>query len=243
MAKPPRIWLTRPHADSAALADLLAQRGIANIIAPVMRIERNELAADLTNKPNALLLTSRHAVHALEILPPDWRSLPLFAVGAATAEAARQSGFTNIHEGSGGMLELLPHITQALSANARLLYCAGEETSSDVGALLTGHAIHVDQITAYRAIAETSLPEGLCSALTSGDIKGVVLFSARSAQLVEKLLKHHQLEPIATHIDAYCLSLPVAAAAGGLPWKSLRACHLPTQAAMVELLVSHLDSE
>lgn len=243
MAKPPRIWLTRPHADSSVLADLLAQHNIPTIIAPVMHIERHEFAADTTQKPDALLLTSRHAVYALETLPPDWRNLPLFTVGAATADATRAQGFTNIHEGSGGVHELLPHITQTLSANTRLLYFAGEETSTNVGALLSSHQIHVDQVTAYRANAETSLPEELCTSLASGDIAGTVLFSARSAQLMEKLLKHHQLEYIAAQIDAYCLSLPVAAAAGGMPWKSLRVCRLPTQAAMVELLVSHLDSE
>jgi uroporphyrinogen-III synthase len=45
MAKPPRIWLTRPMADSESMAAQLAAQNILSIIAPVMHIVAAPLAS------------------------------------------------------------------------------------------------------------------------------------------------------------------------------------------------------
>jgi uroporphyrinogen-III synthase len=243
MSEPPRIWLTRPQDDSVALAAALANHGIDSIIAPVMRIERCVFSDFKSDKPDAILLTSRHAAHALSGLPADWRTLPLFAVGTATAEAARAASFTTVIEGDGGVLELLPRIAGQLAPGARILYLAGEETSADMPALLGARGIAVEQVTAYRAIAETSLPPEMLTALKKNAVTGTVFFSARSAQLAAELLAHHQMAAAAARMDAYCLSLAVAGAAGKLPWRAIHACHTPSRAAMVELIVSQHAKE
>lgn len=234
-----KIWLTRPEADSRALAAELAARDIESIIAPIMRIAPCAPAIDTGTRPEALLLSSRHATHALATLPDDWQTLPVFCIGAATAEAARAACYTNITHGESDMLALLPQLVATLTPGARVLYLAGEETRIDAVSLLNAQHIHAEKIITYKADAETVLSDALCESIRTGQVHGVSFFSPRSAQIAIQLLKTHRLSDHAKNITAYCLSLAVAEAAAALPWKALHACHVPTQSAMVDLLVSH----
>ncbi len=233
------IWLTRPEADSRALAAELAMRGIHSIVAPVMRIAPCPPAIDTRTRPEALLLSSRHAAHALATLPNDWRSIPVFCIGAATAEAARSASYAHTTHGESDMLALLPQLVTTLTPGARVLYLAGEDTRIDAVSLLNAQHIHAEKIVVYKADAETTLSDTLCESIRSRDVHGVSFFSPRSAQIAIQLLRQHGLSDHAKNITAYCLSLAVAEAAAALDWKALHACYLPTQAAMVDLLVSH----
>ncbi|MBO0712675.1 MAG: uroporphyrinogen-III synthase, partial [Acetobacteraceae bacterium] len=93
-----RVLLTRPEAGAAATAARLAARGFVPVIAPLARIER--LAAKLPNPAGvqAMIVTSSNALTAV---PPAWRTLPLFAVGDATASRARALGFASVASASG----------------------------------------------------------------------------------------------------------------------------------------------
>ncbi len=230
MAKRPRIWLTRPREDSEALAAELAQYGIESVVAPVMEIHPQAFTLP-TSTPNALLLTSRHAAHALAQLPADWRALPVYCVGNATAEAARVQVFSNIIAGDADMLALLPRIADALNECDALLYLAGEEISVDVAPLLPHISVH--QLTVYRADAVEILPAEL-------DLDAVVFFSTRSAEIANRLLQKADKIESARGIEAFCISLNVAASAGQLPWKKLRASHQPTREGLRDLIVSQL---
>lgn len=227
------IWLTRPATDSAVLAEALAAQGIDSIIAPVVRIEPR--AVSLPEKPNALLLTSRHAAHAL---PADWASLPVFCVGGATADEVRARGYEAITHGTSDALHLLPRITDALSSGQRLLYLSGEDTRHDITRLLDANGIAVTRLVAYKAIAETHMPTTLRTALEGKAVSGVALFSPRSATLACGLMKQEEFTESATELHAYCLSLAVAEAAGQLPWHSLQVAHTPTRDAMVAMIAS-----
>ena len=231
------IWLTRPEADSIALAGALGAAGIDTLIAPVVRIAPR--AVTLTEKPDAILLTSRHAAHAL---PAEWRDLPVFCVGMATADAARAHGYSAITHGTSDALHLLPHITAHMSAGQRLLYLSGEDTRHDISRLLAANDIAVTREVAYEAISETTFPPALREALANHSISGVVFFSPRSAMLACGLLKQEEFTASAPTLDAYCLSLPVAEAAGELPWRSLHVCHLPNREAMLAMVVAHAQA-
>ena len=237
MASRPRIWLTRPQEDSETLAALLMHHGIESIVAPVMGIRYCDLPETLPAMPDALLITSRHAAVLLKQLPEAWRSVPIYCVGAATGSSAHDAGFTTIIHGEKDILDLLPMMSEKLSAESRVVYLAGVETKVDVAALLRVKDIHVESIIAYDAVAETELSPMLREALQQDDLTGVVYFSARSAQVAAELLKGCDV----TKTDAFCLSLAIAGAAGTLPYRSLHACDAPTLDAMVNLIVSRCD--
>lgn len=234
-----KLWLTRPAHDSAELAASLGAHGIAAHIAPVMHITPIALSITLSTLPDALLMSSRHAAHALAQLPPEARALPVFCVGGATAAAAQAAGFTHTIAGESDMLALLPRLTAQLRPGSKVLYLAGEETRVDAVTLLNAQQIKTEKMITYKADAETVLDSITCESIKNGTLNGVVFFSPRSAQIANELVRAHGLSEYAPNISAYCLSLAVAEAAGALPWRHLRTCHSPTQAAMVDLLVSH----
>lgn len=239
MANRPRIWLTRPLADSEHFASQLAQAHIHSIIDPVMHIEHVPIALeDAGAKPTALLLTSRHAAQALSVLPAEWRSLPAYCVGGATEKAVQAMGFTKTLVGEGDVLGLLPRIAQEIKINGRILYLSAEETRADIPTLLGGQGIHVTSLVAYRALPTEALNPELIDMLRHGHVQGIALFSPKSASVAAQLLAHHHLRDAMSNVDAYCLSLNVAAIAGALNCRRLHTCHIPTAQAMHDLIVS-----
>ena len=238
MVNQPTIWLSRPREDSAAFANELAAHGLATIIAPVLHIVRQPVPAPAIHNPAALLITSRHATHALASLPPTWRSLPAYCVGNATAQSAAEHGLTHIIPGTRNVLTLLPHIVSDIASGSNLLYLAGDETRTDVVSLLSHHDIHVTTSIVYRAIAERVLSDEIRNALSDGIVTACAFFSPRSAEIACKLMKQNNLVNAASHINAYCLSSNVAKAARSLPWAHVFTCNPPTRHALRELIVS-----
>jgi uroporphyrinogen-III synthase len=227
-----KIWLTRPQEDSESLA---AELALATIIAPVMRIAPRAIA-DFGTKPEGIILTSRHALP--HNLPEDWHNLPIYCVGESTAEAARNIGFSTIVEGGGDVMLLAARIADIVKPNTSLLYLSGEETRIDLPSLLAARDIPVHSLVTYDAVAETLLSDELIRAIKQGDVGGVVFFSPRSAALAAELLNKENLTACAKDIDAFCLSVAVAGAAGSLPWRSLKVAASPNNRAMLELIRS-----
>lgn len=232
------IWLTRPLEDSRSFATELRAHDITSIIAPVLHIARQPLPALAIAKPSALLITSRHAAHALAALPAEWRALPTYCVGEATERAATEQGCSNTITGSRDALALLPRITADLGSGSSVLYLAGDESRTDLAQLLTAQGVQVSTVVVYRAIAERGLGDDIRGALADKQVGSIVFFSPRSAEIACKLLKQAGLIDAARSIDAYCLSLAVAEAAGALHWRKIHACHVPTRDAMLNLIVS-----
>ncbi len=230
-----RIWLTRPEADSHAIAEALAEHGILSIIDPVITIEPLPVPT-LTTPPDALLLTSRHAAHALA---PELAMLPVFCVGQATAAIARERGFSEVLTGIGDLMGLLPVVRDRLAPGSQLAYYSGEDIQFDPTSLLAMQGIHCTRHIVYRAAAQGSFTPGLRMHLSSGEIRGVVFFSARTARIACGLLKEEEFTQAAESIDAYCLSLAVSEAASMLPWRSVLVSPAPTRDAMVALVSQH----
>jgi uroporphyrinogen-III synthase len=238
MAEGQLHWLTRPRDDSATLAQTLANAQINTIIGPVMHIVRHTVQLPREPAPAALLLTSRHAAHALADIPAHWRSLPTYCVGGATAQAAAAFAQIQLREGPGDVEALLPRIAAEMEPGSHLLYLAGDETRAAVSTLLATRNIAVTTCTAYEAQAEPELDAALLHAFAQQRINSVSFFSPRSARLACTLMQTADLTQHAARINAYCLSLPVAQAAGHLPWAGLHTCPRPSRQAMVDLIVS-----
>jgi uroporphyrinogen-III synthase len=238
MADAQTIWLTRPLADSTLLATELAEHGIRTLVAPIMHISSKPFDVPAT-LPDALLITSRHASTALAQLPSSWHALPVYCVGNATASMARELGFSHVIPGGQDVLSILPHLLANASSLSTLLYLSGEDITLDVAPRLAQHNIHVQRVVVYEASPIAVLGQDICSGLNDGSISGVTFFSTRTAQICNSLLTQAGLKASARKIDAYCLSLNVAGAAGGLPWARLITCHSHTRHAMRDLIVSH----
>lgn len=226
------IWLTRPQEDSEALATELAARGIPSIIAPVLSISPRT-GTDLGDKPDGIILTSRHALAAL---PKDWRTLPVYAVGSSTAKAAHEAGCTDVSNGGGDALALAAYIVEQEKPGQTLVYLRGEEVRVDLETLLAVKKITVRSVIVYEAKAASLTPR-IVKAIKQGKISGVAFFSARSADVATELMEEAGLAAKAKEMEAFCLSLAVADAAGS-GWGTLKVAEKPTGESMIKLIAS-----
>src|SRR5262245_47209617 len=110
-----RLLVTRPQPDAERTAAVLRDKGHDAVVAPVLRIE--PVAARIGDGPfAAVIMTSANAAQAIagHAHLADLTALPVFAVGARTAEAARQAGFATVASAEGGWLKLVRLIASRL---------------------------------------------------------------------------------------------------------------------------------
>jgi uroporphyrinogen-III synthase len=179
-----RILVTRPEPDNVRTAAALRARGHAVILAPLMQIE--PLTPDFGDGPfAALVLTSANAARALARHPQRDAviSLPVFAVGGATADAAHEAGFRQIETAGGDAVDLVRIIAaQPLGQSAPLLYLAGENRAADVVGMLAAHGRRTHLAVIYRAVPRP-LSATAAQMLDAGEIDVVAHYSRRSALL------------------------------------------------------------
>ena len=136
-----KLVLLRPEPGLAVSAERARRLGLDVIGVPLFRVEPIAWSPPDPSAYDALLLTSanaiRHGGGGLDRL----KELPVHAVGAATADAARDAGFAIASVGEGGIGALL----NSLPADLRLLHLAGQD-HFDVS---SGH--HIDRRIVYRS--------------------------------------------------------------------------------------------
>ena len=145
-----KLLLLRPEPGLAKSAERARALGIEVITCPLFEVEPVGWEAPDPAGYDALLLTSANAVRQGGPALDDLKMLPVHAVGAATATAAREAGFRVESVGDSDMADLL----DALPEELRLLHLAGEDHRS------TNHP-RIERRIIYRsaAIFDPGLPE------------------------------------------------------------------------------------
>jgi len=179
---------------------------------------------------DALVLASANAVrHTPDIA--SFRSLPVYAVGAKSAMAARDNGLNVVHVGQGGITSLLrPLATAGYRHVLRLSAADHIEIDSDMLARHAAEALQIDTQIVYRSTA-LPMPDRLIRTLKQPAI--ILLHSARSAG--------HFAEQCAVHgINRSHLTLatfgPAIAQAAGSGWLKVETAVTPDDEALLELV-------
>src|SRR5262245_47166179 len=90
-----RILVTRPEPEAQRFAARLKEHGIEAVVAPLTSIELAEAALPPLENVQALVFTSANAVRAYAA-KGGRGDLPVYAVGEATAAAARLAGYAEV---------------------------------------------------------------------------------------------------------------------------------------------------
>jgi len=233
-----RVLITRPAEDAAVTADAVRAYGHEPVIAPlsVISFEAPEPPA---GEPAGTIFTSRNAVRA--ITGVDWVSnlhaLPAYCVGAATAQAAREAGFTHVIGGGGAGALLAEHIAYAHKpGSGALLYLAGDHLAFDMQAALEARNLSVWRRVVYRSALVPSFPADVVEQLREGSLDAVMLMSPRTAGHFAQLTLEAGLAREAARLTCYCLSEAVARALHALSPEDIRVASMPTHDALIDLL-------
>lgn len=234
-----RLLVTRPEADSEALARILASRGHEAVIAPLLQIRFLDNVVLPDRHWQALLVTSANGARALgRRADADMlTALPAFAVGHASAEAMTGEGFIHVTAAEGGVATLAALAAAELTPEAGpLLHIAGSVVAGDLGALLAARGFEVERAVLYEAQKVSRLPNAACEGLMAGAFDGVLLYSPRTARLFASLVCEGGLQDRLKGVTAYCLSAAVAEALADLPMLTVRISAEPTQASLLALI-------
>jgi uroporphyrinogen-III synthase len=227
---PPRVlWITRAEPGAAATAGRVRALGIEPVVEPLLEVRAIEDAVIDLAGASALVFTSANAVAAFAERSPD-RSFRVFAVGDATAAAARAQRFAAVLSAQGDVKAL----ASALAARRReltgvLCYFAAAEPSQDLAGALQAVGLNVRQTTLYETLPRTP-PPSLAERLPQ--IEGVLLHSTKAARLLAAWLKHHP----APHLRAFCLSRQVARPLSRAGLAAVTSAAEPNEGALLGLL-------
>lgn len=205
-----RLLVLRPEPDASETAARLRALGHSVLVEPMLTVEFRPEPAGLP-KPAAILFTSRNAVRALGRWrqAADWRGRPAFAVGKETAALARASGFGDVRAGGRDAAALADLVAGALPpGQGTILYPAARERTGDLEKLLSARGFSVRLIEAYQAVAAERLGETTATALSNGEIDGVLVYSRRTAETFRDLARSAGLR--LPGIAVYALSGSVA---------------------------------
>ncbi len=202
-----KLAVLRPEPDCHADVELLTDIGISSCALPCLEEKRLFLpeTAEL-NASDGIILTSKRI---LAMLDPDivahLSHLPVFCVGKATADAARQRGFIHIQCATGTAQSLLKLLrvwctSQKLShqkeaRQGRKLsfsWLGGQDVQLDISAY-SPDGCRIIRNICYEMIPRSSLPSAIIEELVAGKITAVMSLSARTLGSFVQLLHKHDI--------------------------------------------------
>ena len=223
------VLVTRPDLSTGDTASRIESLGYRAVLAPFLSV--TGLRAALPPRIQAIVVTSRNALPELPLL-----QVPLFAVGDATARAAREKGFAEIHSAgrdAAALLELTAKL--ARPGAAPLLLACGRGQSLPLAAGLRERGFTVARRVFYRADPVTRFPSMAEQALQSGTLHASVFMSAETASTFARLLPG-SLRSSLQGVRAVAIGKPAADALKHLPWRDLCTARTPTLDGVLTLL-------
>ncbi|MFN3669964.1 MAG: uroporphyrinogen-III synthase [Brevundimonas sp.] len=214
-----RVWITRAEPGARRTADRLSALGFSPVVTPLLAIRPlPQPSPDLTGIA-ALAVTSRNGVAAFAALSAA-RDLPVFAVGDATAAAARAAGFADVRSAAGALDDLARLLAAEAPADGVVLAPGAREPAGDLPALLVGR-VSVRPLAVYEAV-ETG-------AAAPAAFDAVLVHSPRAGRALAAL------GPFAGQV-AIPISPAAAAPLEGGSGLDIRLAARPDEAAMFEAL-------
>jgi uroporphyrinogen-III synthase len=216
-----RALVLRPEPGAGATAARIRARGGEAVVAPLFRIEPEAWIAPEAGAHDALLLTSANAVRQAGPALAALTTLPVYAVGAATATAAREAGLTVHTVGTGDAAALLA--TAGEAGVKRPLHLTGAEhmDAAQDGLLITRRIV-------YRADPVDRLSPEVLAALEARAV--VLLHSPRAAALFAQLLDQAECARADVAVAAISAAAMTAAGEG---WRARAVAVFPTDDALL----------
>lgn len=216
--RPPLIL--RPEPGAGETARRARALGLEPIVAPLFEVRPIAWSAPVPAAYDAVMLTSANAARRGGDPLSPFLTLPCWAVGEASAEAALARGFVDVRTGPGDGAALLGIMVEA---GVRTVFhpCGVDHLPLDHPPL------RIDRIAVYDAQAARSLSPATLTALDADAL--ALLHSPRAAHLFASLLGARRAE-----VRIAVLSEAVAQAAGK-GWRSVAVAETSRDAALLEL--------
>lgn len=207
----PQVWVSRTEPFAHQSAARLVALGYACRVLPLMHVNYARSTPDLTGV-GTLVFTSRHGVAAFARRCAE-RRLSVFAVGDATADAARRAGFERVASAAGDVVALRRLMrAQARRELGAVLRVGAAEPAGALVADLVADGFEVVDWPAYRTVVADERQILDAIGALNGGLAAVLLYSPKAGRALGRLLAKHNL-PLGRLV---CIS-PAAAVAVAAP--------------------------
>lgn len=234
------VMVTRPQPEADHTAMLLREMDMRVALAPMLRILPVPPPAEepRVDDVQAIVLTSANAARTVIQRPLGAhlmeRDRPLFAVGAATAQAARDAGFSRVVTAGGDIDALVAMLAGRLvPGRGAVIYPCGEHTARDLPAALAAIDLECRPVVVYMAVPETRLPRDVEQGLRERRYDAALFYSPRTAGIFVDLVETYGLADRVDRMAAICLSQAVAGRAQALRWQGIEVAARPDQEALL----------
>ena len=232
----PLVLVTRPKPEADATATRIAALGYRTLIEPLIEIVPRLGPPLELGDIQAVLVTSGNGARALAAHTP-LRDQWLFAVGDATAKALRELGFLRVESARGSATELAELVQRRCDpSRGSLLHVRGDVVASDPSVSLSEAGFSVRTAVLYETRTPSAFSPSLERTMRHNDLAYVLFFSARTARTFVRLALAAGVASACERTEAFCLSVAVAAAAAGVPWRAVRVAVRPDHEALLNLL-------
>ena len=230
------MLVTRPEPDASETAARLNALDIETVIDPLLIARTLPTSLPPAEGFAALAVTSANALRALRDRGDlsGYLGLPLFAVGARTAETARRLGFGTVTSAGGNMNDLVG-LLAAAGVDGPILYPAARQRSGDLGKALAPRGIMVITTSVYDMVPSAGLSETTTAAMTSGALSAALFYSRRTAETFATLAAGLRDR---TKLGVLCLSETVAAPLVAAHFVRVALADHPSEEAMLGLALS-----
>jgi len=171
-----RVWVTRARPQAEDTAGRLRALGHTPLVAPLLQVRPLPAALDLAGVA-ALAFTSRNGVAAFAARELR-RAWPVFAVGDATAEAARAAGFGEVSSAGGDVAALAALIARRPPLGP-VLHAGAAEAAGDLAGLLAARRVPTLSAALYETLVLAPAPEA-CAAWP--ELDAVLIHSPKAAR-------------------------------------------------------------
>lgn len=234
-----RVLVTRNAEQAGGTAAKLTEQGHEAEILPLAEIRG--LPEEIPAGPfDAIVFTSGHAPRllvkrlALGEAGEDLLRLPVWCVGEATARAAREAGFSSVHEGAGDAQRMAEQLAEALPIESRLLYPCGRDIAFDMAAALAPR--RTEPVAIYEAVLCDSDKPALTAALERCQEGAALLYSERTASHFIELVDRYGLGSMLECLTLIAISEKTADAARGRSGIRVIVAESPDEASMFSRL-------
>ena len=238
-----RLLVTRPEPHAAGTAAALAALGHEPVLSPMLSVVPSAGVHIGYDDAAALALTSRTAVEATAALAAARADLsglfaiPVFTVGAATAEAARAAGFEQVLSADGAVGDLVRLIRQYVRpGDGAILHLGGAVRAGDLSGDLAVAGYSVSTIVVYETVPAVRLSAPAAAALAAGHLDAVLVYSERTAAALVAAAAAEGLAEALAGLPCLGLSEAVLAPLARAGVRDLRAAARPNENALFALL-------
>jgi len=224
-----RIWITRAEPGAAATAGEVRKLGHEAFVAPLLEVRPIGAGPVDLAGVGALAFTSANGVRAFagRMPAPD---LPVFAVGAATARAARAAGFAQVTAADGGVAALVAAILRHRGTLVgAVLQPGATELAGDLAGALQAGGVAARTLPLYETRARALTPAELAQ-VPRLDV--ALVHSAKGAAALAAALAAHPAPQLRVAGLSAAALRPLAAT----PLAARQIAARPSEAALLDLL-------